>query len=640
MGGSELMRIEKLKNKVDLLSLIARDYKVRKVGNCYRVDPCPVCGRKNHFTVYPETNSYSSFSNCCNGGSVYDYLMEVKGMDEKQAYKTLKELAGIEEQSAAINYSNKKSAITQPPTRAEGKAPFKDYTNSIITLYNKQTKQDKTYFTNRGLTDEVIKKYMLCIGDVNKLDSNYYGKRAIIPIWKDGKVISYNARALEEDPKIKYMKPKGKSVFFNIEYLKTAQQGEVIAICEGEFDALSLESIGIKAIAIGGSENMDRLLKMIEQAPKAKGLVFMTAFDNDKAGEKAAKKAGYPKIGIPSKYKDVNEWLINEPEQFESSVIEQTRGAKRPDSVINYLSKAFITDIEKYKTFMDKKTGFNNLDEKMRGLYAGLYVIGGISSVGKTTFIHQLGDQLAEQGEHVIFFSLEQSKLEMVSKSLARITAKIDQSKALPAISIRSGHIPRIVIKAAELYEETASRVNIIEGNYGTDVKTIRSYVERYININNVRPIVIIDYLQIITSVDPRLGDKQKIDYNVTELKRMSRDLDITVFVISSLNRGNYLAPIGFESFKESGGIEYTADVVWGIQLQAIHDELFDKEGKIGKKRELIRKAKKADPRDIELVCLKNRNGISSFSCNFKYYPKYDLFVEDNTVYSQEIPRI
>ena len=118
------------------------------------------------------------------------------------------------------------------------------------------------------------------------------------------------------------------------------------------------------------------------------------------------------------------------------------------------------------------------------------------------------------------------------------------------------------------------------------------------------------------------------MESNVTELKRMSRSLEIPVFVISSVNRSNYLAPIDFEAFKESGGIEFTSDVVWGLQLDAINDELFNKEGKIKEKREKIRDAKAAIPRSIQLVCLKNRYGVSSYTAQFTYYPQYDYFVE------------
>lgn len=91
------------------------------------------------------------------------------------------------------------------------------------------------------------------------------------------------------------------------------------------------------------------------------------------------------------------------------------------------------------------------------------------------------------------------------------------------------------------------------------------------------------------------------------------------------------MTAIDFESFKESGGIEYTADVLWGLQLQCIHEEIFDKQGNINQKRKKIVEAKKAIPRKIELICLKNRFGVSSYTCHFDYYPKCDWFQPDLT---------
>lgn len=616
------LKIAELEAKIDLLSLIEQNHTVKREGKTYRVNPCPVCGHNDHFTIYPETNSYSSFSGCCQGGSIYKFLQEVEGLSENAAFERLHELAGEPLRTAKEDFrENKKSAKPHRPIKAEGKAPGQaaNYTAWINELYHKQTEQEKAYFIKRGVPKGLIEKYKLCIADMED------GKRAILPVWANGEVVFYTARALMKDQEPKYKNARGTAPLFNIEYIKTAAKGETIVITEGIFDALSIEAEGYKAIALGGTQHAGKLIKAIEESPEAKGIIFLTAFDNDEAGKEATRKMGFKALDIPTEYKDVNEWHRAKPGAIKKTVEEQIKNATRPDAVSEYLNKAFITDIEKFKTYKDKKTGFSNLDSEMNGLYAGLYVVGGISSVGKTTFIHQLGDQLAEQGDHVIYFSLEQSKLELVSKSLARLTAKMDYNNAVTGISIRSGYIPSQVIKAAKAYEKIAERVNIIEGNFNTTTESIRSYIDRYISLNNVKPIVIIDYLQIIPG-DMRLGDKQRIDNTVTELKRISRDFDITLFVISSLNRGNYLTPIDFESFKESGGIEYTADVIWGLQLQAINDEIFNKEGKIKEKREKIKQAKAADPRKIELVCLKNRNGKPYFSCGFTYYPKYDLF--------------
>ena len=116
---------------------------------------------------------------------------------------------------------------------------------------------------------------------------------------------------------------------------------------------------------------------------------------------------------------------------------------------------------------------------------------------------------------------------------------------------------------------------------------------------------------------------------HVRRLKLLQSENSLVMIVISSINRQNYLAQIDFESFKESGGIEYTADVVWGLQLEVIHNPIFDDQGKLNVKREMIREAKEANPRRVELVCLKNRFGISSYKCSFDYYPRFDWFKPD-----------
>lgn len=174
--------------------------------------------------------------------------------------------------------------------------------------------------------------------------------------------------------------------------------------------------------------------------------------------------------------------------------------------------------------------------------------------------------------------------------------------------------------------------MSIIEGNFACDISFIGDYIRKYIQKTGKKPVIFIDYLQILQPLKDDRGrtasTKETIDITVTELKRISREHQLTIFVISSLNRNNYLAPIDFESFKESGSIEYTADVVWGLQLQVMNSDVFDKKDGIKAKRQAVRDAKKENPRKIELICLKNRYGISSFSCYFDYYPEFDLFTE------------
>ena len=284
------------------------------------------------------------------------------------------------------------------------------------------------------------------------------------------------------------------------------------------------------------------------------------------------------------------------------------------------------TDLTRFQKYKDRKTGYSNIDAKM-SLYPGFYVLGAISSLGKTTFCGQLADQLSCAGEHVLYFTLEQTTLELVSKALSRLMFRTDSRNALSSMDIRRGAKSEALRIARELYSSQTKNEFIVECSFDTTVENITATVKSYIDTAGVRPVVILDYLQILAPVNNNQTTKDIVDYNVRALKKLQTENDLVVIVISSLNRQNYLTPIDFSSFKESGGIEYTCDVMWGLQLNIMNDELFDKESKLKAKREAVKEAKIANPRDIELVCLKNRYGVSSYSCRFKYYARYDYFL-------------
>ena len=76
-------------------------------------------------------------------------------------------------------------------------------------------------------------------------------------------------------------------------------------------------------------------------------------------------------------------------------------------------------------------------------------------------------------------------------------------------------------------------------------------------------------------------------------------------------------------SFKESGNIEYTADVVWALQLNVMNEI---KGGElVSETRRKIDEAKKSQPRQIHLKCLKNRQG-TNYDCFFLYHAAHDCF--------------
>ena len=283
-----------------------------------------------------------------------------------------------------------------------------------------------------------------------------------------------------------------------------------------------------------------------------------------------------------------------------------------------YIKKQFAHDIENFKSGGRIQSGYANIDA-ITNLYPGLYVLGAISSLGKTTFIHQMCDQIAEPETNVLFFSLEQSAFELASKSIARTIAKENAENGLSALQVRRADpSDSRITSAVKKYSTYSDRITIIECSFRATISDIACAVTGYVESSGIKP-------------ESRVTTKDTVDLHVRRLKELQIAHQLTMIVVSSLNRQNYMTAIDYESFKESGGIEYTADVIWGLQLQCIHEKLFTSQNKVNEKRQRIKEAKRTNPRKIELVCLKNRFGISSYSCQFNYFSKYDLFEPDLT---------
>lgn len=319
-----------------------------------------------------------------------------------------------------------------------------------------------------------------------------------------------------------------------------------------------------------------------------------------------------------------------------------------PEREVNGMScLAGLDYFEKeFKPPITVKTGFEKFDEKLGGGLKGsrLYVIGAISSLGKTTFALQIADNVAKSGHPVLFFSLEMSKMEIISKSLSRESfeycqGKEDHKYAPSALKIYEkskidGLGVEILSEAKEKYREYAGNMYIKEGRgeekngevKGFGVKEIKKVLESFVSVKKPNPMVVVDYLQILSPPDKYCSDKQSVDRNISELKRISRDFNIPVIAISSLNRDNYLNDVSFESFKESGAIEYSCDVLIGLQLK-IDKKSWDKDTKIEEKRNAVNEAKGKFPRQIELVILKNRMHIAWSVIFFDYYPIHECFL-------------
>lgn len=277
-------------------------------------------------------------------------------------------------------------------------------------------------------------------------------------------------------------------------------------------------------------------------------------------------------------------------------------------------------------------TGFPQLDKVLDGgLYEGLYVLGADTSLGKTTFTLQIADNLAIQGHDVLIFSLDTARTELMAKSVSRISALeavrqrlgLTQAKTSRGITTGSRYAnysqkeKDLINQSVKLYGEYSSNVYIQEGISTTGVQSVRNIVEQHIEATGKRPIVLIDYLQILAPYSERATDKQNTDKAVLELKRLSRDFKIPVWAVSSFNRGSYDKAVTMSSFKESGAVEYSADVLIGMELTGIGTKNFNEQ-----------KAMDKEERELDIKILKNRYGKSGELIRFNFHSMFNYFEE------------
>lgn len=294
-------------------------------------------------------------------------------------------------------------------------------------------------------------------------------------------------------------------------------------------------------------------------------------------------------------------------------------------NVNDYIQDNLEQDICNFSANTFLKTGFRNIDQKNTFL-PGLYVLGAISSLGKTTFAHQLADQIIQQNHPVLFFSLEQSKLELVTKSLSRIMALQDADTAKTSAEIRSCADISTINRAKKFYNRFSAYLSIAEGNFNTTIDEIKTCIDAYMDQSHEKtPVIMIDYLQIIKCRHTN-DTCQSVEYCIQELKHIQEKYKCILIVVSAINRQNYLNTIDFSAFKNSGAIEYTADVVWGMQLHILSEASYDELWSINKKRESVVNAKSQTPREIQICVLKNRFGHSGGTYEFDYFPAYDYF--------------
>jgi len=684
-GGSLQDRLDDDIKSFDLAAYVREttNSKPKRIGTKLFFVPCPICkvGGLTNGGSFNVTGALwhcfsSNHSNPIKGGTIIDYMMARDGLTTGEALEKFKfEIMGYDRDewetrrkrefmdspageawlqkhrsTAADDFDDLDPAPDAKPDEApdiaealaEPAPDYRDYLRQTVDNLAQDIEAQECLAHN-GISMDTARK--CCIGyDENwNGDGKGDGPTFIIPS-TTAHYVAWDVGRREPGHMIHMGKPAimGEPVLYS--------GADTVFITGNALDALAVIEAGGDAIALNSMANAERLLTHLEDKPTDATLILSIG-----EGENAKRMADTLRTGLKrlnvsfvdadltGTHDTAHDHLTGDRTAFLKAVeMARNATAEKPDNVQLYLDSVFSLDVQRRIEIGAHPTGFANLDEQTRGgLRPGLYLFGALSSLGKTTFCSQLADGLAENGADTLYFSLEQSRLEMMSKSIAREMARVNIHTAIKGQDITDGlwvnskDAPRVLEAIKSYKDRVGDRISIIEAGFNADTAFITQYVRRYHKRTGKRPVVVIDYLQILKDGEvarsrKSAGPREVIEEVIGQLVQLKRDLDLTIICIVSLNRMSYQQKFSFEAIKESGLAEYSGDAIWGLQLRCLDEPMFNSpDTKVSKqeKQDRIDAAKAETPRRLKLVAKKHRGQKGQYECYFDYYCAYDLFV-------------
>jgi replicative DNA helicase len=268
------------------------------------------------------------------------------------------------------------------------------------------------------------------------------------------------------------------------------------------------------------------------------------------------------------------------------------REDKEEMAILRDLVDQAMMDLESIQnrdsTYTGMATGFRDLDDLTSGFQPGnLIVIAARPGIGKSSLAINMARNVAVDGHPVAVFSLEMSRTEIGMRVLCS-EAKV------PWDRIRSKRVgPQDwsnIVHAAEILHDSPLH---IDDSGNVNIVDIRAKARRMRTSRTGLSMIIVDYLQLMTSPNARRPDnrQQEVAEISRSLKLLAKELHVPVIALSQLNRNPEARAEKrpqLSDLRESGAIEQDSDVV-----MFIHRDDADPEKK----------------RQTELIIAKHRNG-------------------------------
>lgn len=338
--------IEEVRMKNDIVDVVSQYVKLTRKGSSY-FGLCPFHNEKTpSFSVTPAKQMYYCFG-CGAGGNVFNFIMEYENYTFGEALSHLAQRAGVE--LPKIEYSR------EAKEKAERKALLLEINKKAAQYFYYQLRREGgknayEYLTNRGLSEETIKKFGLGYSDKYSDDLYKYMKakgysdellresglfnaderrgmydkfwnRVIFPIMDvNNRVIGFGGRVMGEG-KPKYLNSPETKIFdksrnlYGLNVARTSRKNYLI-LCEGYMDVISMHQAGFtNAVASLGTALTSGHASLLKRYTEE----VLLLYDSDEAGIRAALRA-IPILrdaGVNAKvvslkpYKDPDEFIKN-----------------------------------------------------------------------------------------------------------------------------------------------------------------------------------------------------------------------------------------------------------------------------------------------------------------------------------------
>ena len=582
--------IEDIRNSTNIVDVISHYISLKKKGSSY-FGLCPFHPDTHpSLSISPKKKIFKCFV-CGTKGDVFSFVSKYEKISYLQAVKKVAELTNYDLGGFDFSTNNQKALSAHDQRLVDANVRANEFYTGI--LYNDENKNILEYLKNRGLNDELIKKFGIGYAVNNRFQmidwltnkDHFFGNnlpankvfnlqelfdagiatesnnnhpiaflidRITFPIYdENNNLVGFSGRDWTGKQESKYSNTKETKIFkkgevlYNFNHVKTTNKDFVI-ICEGFMDAIAYTQAGYdNVLATMGTAVTTRHISLLQTLENLKYVIL--SFDNDQAGSDANISIG----------KQLFENGLNV-----SVVTYQNYKEKDVDEILRAHGKAAVDDLIKnrtdfltYKIIYDLPLNMSN-DEKI--IRVG-NLLKYLSEYGDT-LLHDMHLDLISQRTKLAKDSLKLKLNEFIEANKNASSGGVNFTKNKPIVNKQTkstahqkseiqflyqqiqayiSQILIIILSNPKLFDIFSKRVNISKTIASPEQDKI---YRLYKNIISSNPIISSNELfnELTTTIERKIKDKNLSKEDIDVYKNAIKLLTTYMYDVEENQNVNY----------------------------------------------------------------------------------------------------